>query len=202
MRLFARTGPRSLDSHATAHAATEVRPMPRRHRRVRDDHGTDQGCRQRLRSPSATMKINEVESSGGDPGDWVELVNTGSARPSTCPAGSQGQRRHPRLHRPGGHHRGPGAYLALDVDPAFGLGGAESAAACSCRRHHPRRHYAAGPPTPRRPTADAPTAPAPSRPPHTDQGRGQRVPRSGSASPWPGGRRWPPPTTPTRSAPT
>jgi hypothetical protein len=30
-------------------------------------------------APAQTVKINEVESSGGSPGDWVELINTGSA---------------------------------------------------------------------------------------------------------------------------
>ena len=28
---------------------------------------------------SSTVRINEVESNGGSPGDWVELINTGTA---------------------------------------------------------------------------------------------------------------------------
>jgi uncharacterized protein (TIGR03437 family) len=44
---------------------------------------------------TTTIRINEVESSGGTPGDWVELYNPG---PGSCePRGLrlQGQRRHP-----------------------------------------------------------------------------------------------------------
>ena len=76
---------------------------------------------------SSTVRINEVESNGGTPGDWVELVNSGRRR-STCRAGSSRttttrmssrSRRAPRWP--------PGAFLVLDVDPVFGLGSADSA---------------------------------------------------------------------------
>ena len=57
---------------------------------------------------ASTIRINEVESNGGTPGDWVELVNTGTDRRGRVRLGRQGQRRHPRVHdrRRHEHRRG------------------------------------------------------------------------------------------------
>ena len=73
------------------------------------------------------IKINEVESNGGTPGDWVELVNTGAARRRHHRAGVQGQRRHPPATRSrAGTTLAPGALLRRrDAEPfGFGLGAA------------------------------------------------------------------------------
>ncbi|GAA0382972.1 hypothetical protein GCM10009530_37220 [Microbispora corallina] len=75
----------------------------------------------------STVKINEVESNGGTPGDWVELVNVGAS-----PADVSGWvvKDNDETHVftiPAGTTMAAGAFLALDVDPVFGLGGADSA---------------------------------------------------------------------------
>ena len=68
------------------------------------------------------MKINEVESNGGTPGDWVELVNTGAAAVDVSGwVVKDNDDTHAFTCR--GRHVVPAArYLALDVDPVFGLG--------------------------------------------------------------------------------
>lgn len=76
---------------------------------------------------SSPVKINEVESNGGAPGDWLEIVN--SAATSTDVSGwmlKDNDESH-SFSIPAGTILAAGAYLALDVEPAFGLGGADSA---------------------------------------------------------------------------
>ncbi|MFL6159763.1 MAG: lamin tail domain-containing protein, partial [Marmoricola sp.] len=78
---------------------------------------------------SEDVKINEVESSGGTPVDWIELVNTGSAG---VPIGGWQLKDNDDTHVftiPAGTVIAPGAYLTFDVDVAggFGLGSADSA---------------------------------------------------------------------------
>ncbi len=79
-------------------------------------------------APVTTLRINEVESSGGTPGDWVELVNTGASAvdisgfsvldnddahaPSVIPAGT--------TVAAGGY------YVVEESALGFGLGGADS----------------------------------------------------------------------------
>lgn len=74
-----------------------------------------------------TVRINEVESSDGEPGDWVEIVNTGSATVDVSGwvvkdddddhAYTIGKKK----------TLAPGAFLALDVEDSFGLGDKDSA---------------------------------------------------------------------------
>ncbi|WP_170219476.1 lamin tail domain-containing protein [Nocardioides litoris] len=75
------------------------------------------------------LRINEVESSGGTPVDWIELVNTG-----TQPVDASGLRLKDNddsrtLAIPDGTTIAPGAFYAIDVDVpgGFGLGSADSA---------------------------------------------------------------------------
>ncbi|GAB3118616.1 lamin tail domain-containing protein [Glaciibacter psychrotolerans] len=73
------------------------------------------------------VRINEVESSGGAPGDWIELVNTASA-----PADVSGLvlKDNDDTHSfvvPAATTIPAGGFLALDVDVAYGLGAADSA---------------------------------------------------------------------------
>jgi hypothetical protein len=78
---------------------------------------------------SVAVKLNEIESSGGVPGDWVELYNAG-----TNPADVSGWRfldnddTHVAYVIPAGTSIAPGAFLVLEeADFGFGLGGAETA---------------------------------------------------------------------------
>jgi hypothetical protein len=75
----------------------------------------------------ADLKINEVESNGGAPGDWVELINNGSS-----PADVSGYvvKDNDDTHVftiPASTTIAAGGYYVADVDPLFGLGAADSA---------------------------------------------------------------------------
>jgi hypothetical protein len=77
---------------------------------------------------SIAVKINEVESSGGTPGDWVELFNAG---PIAVDLSGFTFRDNDDTHAyviPSGTTLAPGAYYVLDeASFGFGLGGADSA---------------------------------------------------------------------------
>ncbi|MFF1879792.1 lamin tail domain-containing protein [Leifsonia sp. NPDC058230] len=76
---------------------------------------------------SVPVKINEVESDGGTPGDWIELINNGT---STVDLSGYILRDNDDSHTftlPAGSTIAANGYLAEDVDPSFGLGGADSA---------------------------------------------------------------------------
>jgi hypothetical protein len=73
------------------------------------------------------VRINEVESSGGSPGDWIELTNTG---PTTADVSGWVLKDNDNSHVytiASGTSLAPGAFQAFDVDPVFGLGSADSA---------------------------------------------------------------------------
>lgn len=78
--------------------------------------------------PSPTIRVNEVESSGGVPGDWAELVNYGGA-----PVDLSGYvfRDNDDTHAyvvPSGTVVAPGAYFVLEeADFGFGLGAPDAA---------------------------------------------------------------------------
>ncbi|WP_432980676.1 lamin tail domain-containing protein [Dactylosporangium sp. CA-233914] len=114
-----------VDSYTwTAHAATTYGRCP-------DGTGafttTTSSTRAAANDCSSPVRINEVESNGGTPGDWVELVNTG-----TSPVNLSGwivkdnDDTHVFTIATGTTIAG-GGFLALDVDPVFGLGSADSA---------------------------------------------------------------------------
>ena len=58
----------------------DLRPLPQRHRRLHDDDGLDEGRGEQTAAPRRRdVRINEVESNGGAPVDFVELINNGAA---------------------------------------------------------------------------------------------------------------------------
>ncbi len=81
-------------------------------------------------SSGGVIKINEVESNGGVPDDWVELYNAG-----TAPIDLSGYifKDNDDTHSyalPSGTVVAPGAYYVMDTGTAgfnFGLGAADSA---------------------------------------------------------------------------
>jgi Ca2+-binding RTX toxin-like protein len=75
----------------------------------------------------STVKINEVESNGGTPGDWVELVNAGSAPVDVSGWVVKDNDDSHVFKVAAGTTMAAGAFLALDVDPVFGLGSEDSA---------------------------------------------------------------------------
>jgi hypothetical protein len=73
------------------------------------------------------VKINEVESNGGTPGDWIELINNGS---TAVDLSGYILRDNDDSHTstiPSGTTIAAGGYLAEDVESSFGLGSADSA---------------------------------------------------------------------------
>ncbi|MET8410381.1 lamin tail domain-containing protein [Streptomyces sp. NPDC005195] len=76
--------------------------------------------------PSA-VRINEVESSGGSPGDWIELVNTGTAAVDVSGWIVKDNDNSHSYKVAKKTSIAPGAFLALDVESSFGLGSSDSA---------------------------------------------------------------------------
>ncbi|MEU0039338.1 MULTISPECIES: lamin tail domain-containing protein [unclassified Streptomyces] len=75
----------------------------------------------------STVRINEVESSGGSPGDWIELVNTGSAAVDVS-GWIVKDNDNSHSYKIGKKTSiAPGAFLALDVESSYGLGSSDSA---------------------------------------------------------------------------
>lgn len=72
------------------------------------------------------VRINEIESSGGSPGDWVELVNTGTAAADVSGWVVKDDDDGHSFKIPSGTALGAGAHLALDVESAYGLGSSDS----------------------------------------------------------------------------
>jgi hypothetical protein len=73
------------------------------------------------------VRINEVESSGGTPGDWIELTNTGTA---TADLSGWVLKDNDNSHSytiASGTTLAPGAFAAFDVETSFGLGSSDSA---------------------------------------------------------------------------
>ncbi len=75
-----------------------------------------------------TVKINEVESNGGSPGDWIEIINNGT---TTVDLAGFTVRDNDDTHNyllASGTTLAPGAYLVIEEAAlGFGLGGADSA---------------------------------------------------------------------------
>ncbi|GAA3207635.1 lamin tail domain-containing protein [Dactylosporangium siamense] len=72
------------------------------------------------------VRINEVESSGGSPGDWVELTNTGTATVSLAGWVIKDNDDDHAFVIGSGVSLAPGGYLAVDVESAYGLGSSDS----------------------------------------------------------------------------
>lgn len=77
VRLLRADGTTVVDTYSwTAHAATTYGRCPDQTGPVTTTTSSTRGAANDCRPP---VKINEVESNGGTPGDWVELLNTGSS---------------------------------------------------------------------------------------------------------------------------
>ena len=89
--------------------------------------GTESQCDDGGVCVAIDVVINEAESSGGSPGDWVELYNAGT---TTAHVGGWQFRDNDNTHTytlAAGTTIAPGAYLVLDEATfGFGLGGADS----------------------------------------------------------------------------
>ena len=74
------------------------------------------------------IKINEVESNGGTPGDWIEILNTGS---TTVDIGGVGvldnDSGHSKVLAPAGTMLAAGGFYVFDTEVSFGLGQPDSA---------------------------------------------------------------------------
>jgi hypothetical protein len=123
-RIFDTTGA-LVDSHAwTSHAPTT-------YGRCADGSGAfiaNATSTKGAANDCAVLVINEIESNGGTPGDWVELLNRG---PVAIDLGGYVFRDNDDTHSytiPAGTTLAPGAYLTLEeAQFDFGLGGADSA---------------------------------------------------------------------------
>lgn len=80
VRLFGTDGTTLIDSHSWAsHAATTLGRCPDGIGAFAETATSTKGAANDCAAPVASaIVINEIESNGGTPGDWVELVNTGS----------------------------------------------------------------------------------------------------------------------------
>ena len=127
-RLFAADGVTPVDSYSwTAHAATTYGRCPDGSGAFVTTASSTRATANDCSTPAAKVKINEVESNGGTPGDWVELVNTGTTAVDVSGWVVKDNDDTHVFPVPAGTVLAPGGYLALDVDPVFGLGGADSA---------------------------------------------------------------------------
>jgi hypothetical protein len=76
---------------------------------------------------ASAVRINEVESSGGSPGDWVELVNTGTTAADVSQWVVKDDDDSHAYTIAKNTSIAAGGYLALDVESSFGLGSSDSA---------------------------------------------------------------------------
>jgi hypothetical protein len=117
-----------VDSHAwTAHAATTYGRCPDGTGAFAEStsitKGTANDC-----AVEVWVTINEVESSGGTPGDWVELHNAGTTAADISGWVFKDNDDTHAYVLPAGTTLAAGAYLVLDEATfGFGLGGADSA---------------------------------------------------------------------------
>lgn len=75
----------------------------------------------------STVRINEVESSDGSAGDWIELVNTGTIAVDVSKWMVKDNDNSHSYKIPSGTSLAPHAFLALNVESSFGLGSTDSA---------------------------------------------------------------------------
>ena len=124
-RLFDATGAAADAFSWTAHAVTTYGRCPDGTGAFRTATSSTKGG---ANDCSVTVKLNEIESSGGVPGDWVELVNAG---PVAVDVGGWTFKDSDDSHAfaiPAGTTIAAGAYLVLEEAAfGFGLGAADSA---------------------------------------------------------------------------
>lgn len=129
VRFYAPGGAALIDSYSwTAHALTTYGRCPDGSGAFKTTTSVTKGAANDCSNPANAVKINEVESSGGVPGDWVELYN-----PSPVPADIGGLvfKDNDDTHAytiPAGAVIPPAGYYLLDEAAfGFGLGSADSA---------------------------------------------------------------------------
>jgi hypothetical protein len=140
-RLFAADGVTLVDSYSwTAHAATTYGRYPDGTGPFVVGAASTRGAANQAAAVApvvvppvaapvtpTTVKLNEIESSGGTPGDWIELKNTGT---SAADVSGLVLRDNDDTHTfviPAATTIAAGGYYVADVDPSYGLGGADSA---------------------------------------------------------------------------
>ncbi|MEU8004893.1 lamin tail domain-containing protein [Catellatospora sp. NPDC049111] len=127
-RLFQADGSTLVDSYTwTAHAATTYGRCPDGSGAFVATNTSTRGAANDCGTAAAAVRINEVESNGGTPGDWVELVNTGATAVDVSGWVFRDNDDTHTVTVAAGSTLAPGAFLALDTEPAFGLGSADSA---------------------------------------------------------------------------
>ena len=128
-RLFAADGATLLDSYTwTAHAATTYGRCPDGTGEFRATTSSTRGSANDCSvPPPTTIRINEVESSGGTPGDWIELTNVGATSVDISGLVLKDNDDSHAFTVPAATTLAAGAFVAFDVESAFGLGGADAA---------------------------------------------------------------------------
>ncbi|GAA3528989.1 hypothetical protein GCM10022234_27870 [Aeromicrobium panaciterrae] len=112
-----------VDTYAwTAHAATTFGRCPD----GTGDFALTTTSTRGLANACSPVRINEVESSGGDPGDWVELVNVSDA-PVDLTGWTFKDSGEPGYTIPSGSIAAHGYVVLDEAGFGFGLGGADSA---------------------------------------------------------------------------
>ncbi|PWC05153.1 lamin tail domain-containing protein [Agromyces badenianii] len=128
-RLYLADGTTLVDSYSwTAHASTS-------YGRCADGTGefavtvtTTKGAANDCEPDAAEyLRLNEVESNGGTPGDWVELVNIGEFELDAAGLVIRDNDDSHALTVPADTIVPAHGYLAVDTESAFGLGGKDSA---------------------------------------------------------------------------
>jgi hypothetical protein len=128
-RLFEPDGTTLVDSYSwTAHATTTYGRCADGTGSFRTTGSPTKGSANDCSIPVSTdLKINEVESSGGTPGDWIELTNIGATAVDASGYILRDNVDADNFTIPAGTVIAAGGFYAADVDASFGLGGADSA---------------------------------------------------------------------------
>jgi hypothetical protein len=123
-RLFAPGGATLVDSYTwTAHAATTYGRCPDG---VGSFQTTTSSTRGVANDCSVAVRINEIESTQGTPGDWIELYNAGATVADVGGFVVRDNGAIPGYTIPAGTTIPVGGYLVLDESQfGFGLGGAD-----------------------------------------------------------------------------
>jgi hypothetical protein len=128
-RLFAPGGVTVVDQYAwTTHAATTYGRCPTASGAFTTTGAPTKGTANNCGALALAVKINEVESNGGTPGDWVELINTGTTVADLSGYVFRDNATTGGYVIPNGTTLAAGAYLVLDeAQFSFGLGGGDQA---------------------------------------------------------------------------
>jgi hypothetical protein len=128
-RLFRPDGTTLVDSYTwTVHATTTYGRCPNGSGPFTTTASATKGAINDCGTPALTVRINEVESSGGTPGDWVELINTGPSAVDLTGWVFRDNADGAGYVLPPGSTIAAGGYLVLEeAQFGFGLGGGDAA---------------------------------------------------------------------------